>query len=341
MFYSEAEDHSTFNGTVFVTGQFVEDNSVIESFDKSLFAYVEKKYFTTSHKPEKRIIPLLKKGGSSVDEEVDKGADRIKLEKKDWDAYCIKTLGKSLEENKKLQFPGNTARRVVVNGSLIAVISKTGELYMTSCKSEMKNRPIFFGQETELELQEEMQLMRLKNFSRVTEVSVGRNHCAVIVGDGVCWLWGYNTAISNNSIVQTIKSKGDKRDKSIDGRFAALHNIELNSRTGQIGVMDLEKSAHPIKLEFSYRVARVACGDNMTVILTTKGKVFTFGGFNESGELGRKTPPEEERHLPRIVEGDIKEVSVVQIAAGSFHVLALSNNGKIYSWGNNEWGLYS
>lgn len=87
------------------------------------------------------------------------------------------------------------------------------------------------------------------------------------------------------------------------------------------------------------KVVAIATGSNHVLVLDHKGKVYTWGA-HEQNQLGR-----------RVVERSAKEsglraggigfkrgVRIVKIAAGSYHSFALDDQGRVWSWGLNNFG---
>jgi alpha-tubulin suppressor-like RCC1 family protein len=68
--------------------------------------------------------------------------------------------------------------------------------------------------------------------------------------------------------------------------------------------------------------------------MTEDGSVFSWGWENEWGQLGNGT--KEENELPKKVGGVLEGKVVVQLAASNCHVLALTKEGEIYTWGRND-----
>ena len=84
----------------------------------------------------------------------------------------------------------------------------------------------------------------------------------------------------------------------------------------------------------SLTFAKAACGADHVILLTDTGCVYTFGlGSRGQLGLGHIQPAEE----PVLVEA-LAGVPVKDIACGSWHSLALSVYGDVYSWGWNEAG---
>ncbi|OEH78526.1 regulator of chromosome condensation domain-containing protein [Cyclospora cayetanensis] len=77
------------------------------------------------------------------------------------------------------------------------------------------------------------------------------------------------------------------------------------------------------------RVVEVAVGETHALFLSDGGKLFAYGE-GAYGQLGRGQV-QLMAHTPQRIPGI--EGSVVQIAAGDFHSLALSDDGAVYAWG--------
>eukprot|EP00871_Galdieria_phlegrea_P003407 jgi/Galph1/4067/GphlegSOOS_G2725.1 len=83
------------------------------------------------------------------------------------------------------------------------------------------------------------------------------------------------------------------------------------------------------------RFSHVACGkDNSFVISTQDDEVWAFG-YNAHGELGlgHMNPIQEPQAIPTL-----HSKGIVQVAASSRHVLALSSSEVVFAWGENNCG---
>lgn len=78
---------------------------------------------------------------------------------------------------------------------------------------------------------------------------------------------------------------------------------------------------------------QVAAGLNFTLFLTKQGHVYSCGA-NSHGQLGHGDTLD--RPTPKIIERLQEVGSVVQIAAGPSYVLALIDNGSVYSFGSGS-----
>src|SRR5665647_1752464 len=79
----------------------------------------------------------------------------------------------------------------------------------------------------------------------------------------------------------------------------------------------------------------VAAGSDHTVAVTMDGQLYTWGGGGD-GQLGTGTPQTE--ILPVHIPLPHNDEAVISIAAGSYHTVAVTVDGKLYAWGNNRRG---
>lgn len=79
---------------------------------------------------------------------------------------------------------------------------------------------------------------------------------------------------------------------------------------------------------------QVACGQSLTVALTTTGHVYTVG----SPVFGQLGIPQADGKLPRRVEGKLMKNFVEEIACGAYHVAVLTSRTEVYTWGKGANG---
>jgi alpha-tubulin suppressor-like RCC1 family protein len=87
-------------------------------------------------------------------------------------------------------------------------------------------------------------------------------------------------------------------------------------------------------------VTAVAVGSLHTVVLTRDGNLYTWG-TGSSGQLGDGVFHQSTQNRPRkvLTEGTpIAETTIIQIAAGKAHTMALSADGRLFAWGQNSSG---
>ena len=89
-------------------------------------------------------------------------------------------------------------------------------------------------------------------------------------------------------------------------------------------------------------IANVAIGSNFTIALDSEGKVWSWGQ-NNKGQLGNGGLVDSSTKSPVLLKSEIQTgknqlTNIKQIAAGEYHAVALTNDGKVYMWGYNYFG---
>ncbi|GMJ04711.1 hypothetical protein like AT1G69710 [Hibiscus trionum] len=105
---------------------------------------------------------------------------------------------------------------------------------------------------------------------------------------------------------------------------------------GELGHGDREPRLLPqiVATIFDYDISQVACGQNLTVALTTSGQVYTMGS-SAYGQLGSPTA---DGKVPTRVKGKLVDSSVEEIACGSHHVAIVTSKKEVYTWGKGTNG---
>ena len=137
-----------------------------------------------------------------------------------------------------------------------------------------------------------------KKATEIEQIACGENYTVVITQDGEVYSCG------NNDYGQLGHEKGRKRLQLIPGLDAFVFK-------------------------------KIACGARHTLAVNEWGQLFSWGS-NAEGQLGLNSKNLIEP-VPRMVK-TLGTSIVVQVACGMSHVLALTNDGKLYSWGSNSEG---
>ncbi|GMT29370.1 hypothetical protein PFISCL1PPCAC_20667, partial [Pristionchus fissidentatus] len=91
----------------------------------------------------------------------------------------------------------------------------------------------------------------------------------------------------------------------------------------------------PVSLPSSSRPVRVHAALDTSFILTEDGKIFAFGlnedGQCANGEQGIQTEPKE-------ITGDSRGEKMVSISGSTDTLMAVSESGRLFIWGQNEYG---
>ena len=119
-----------------------------------------------------------------------------------------------------------------------------------------------------------------------------------------------------------------------------------NNQAGVFGNGTVTDSAIPQNVtmpeteEGTVRFSKLCAGYDHVVALATDGTVWSWGS-DESGQLGNRNIAETPQSVntPKQVHGALEGKNVVSIAAGHAFSLALTSEGKVYAWGNNQFGI--
>ncbi|XP_052238414.1 X-linked retinitis pigmentosa GTPase regulator-like [Dreissena polymorpha] len=105
---------------------------------------------------------------------------------------------------------------------------------------------------------------------------------------------------------------------------------------GQLGLGSSKTADRPscIKSLKSEKVKLVACGRSHTVVATESGKIFSFGN-NGEGQLGVEDSPAS--NVPKCIDSLVTQ-QYKQLAAGTDHSVALTEEGAVYVWGGGSEG---
>jgi hypothetical protein len=141
---------------------------------------------------------------------------------------------------------------------------------------------------------------------RITLVAAGFGHCAAVTEGGKLLLWGRNSSRQC-------------------GTGTAGGNVLAATRSDSGALADAD-----------VRVVFVACGYAHTVALTSDGGVIVFGS-NGYGQLGagnnvRQPTP------ARLACAALVGVRIVGCAAGSFFTQLVSDDGRVFAMGENNYG---
>jgi hypothetical protein len=114
--------------------------------------------------------------------------------------------------------------------------------------------------------------------------------------------------------------------------------ISGNGEEGQLGHGNLNHLSTFTKVEGleGHIVSQVACGDLHTIVLTSKGTVYSFGS-NVHGKTGHGVTLGK-LSTPKRVIGCLEWKKVVFVAANGHHTACITENGDTYTWGNGEHG---
>lgn len=133
-------------------------------------------------------------------------------------------------------------------------------------------------------------------------IAAGEYHTLAVGSSGSVWAWGLNTS-------------------------------------GQLGDHTIIERTRPTPVVGLRGVIAVSSGAYHSLALRGDGTVAAWG-HNSLGQLGNGSFADSSAYLPIAfpLNADNSPVRIVAVAAGSYHNLALADDGKIYAWGLNSDG---
>lgn len=113
---------------------------------------------------------------------------------------------------------------------------------------------------------------------------------------------------------------------------------------GELGDGTLNRRLTPVPVIMtgalaSKQVTQVLATNAHSFALTADGKVYSWGGANFYGELGDGTELPRSEPVPVVMSGALAGKTVTALSASTIHTLALTSEGKVYSWGSNFTGV--
>jgi alpha-tubulin suppressor-like RCC1 family protein len=127
---------------------------------------------------------------------------------------------------------------------------------------------------------------------------------------------------------QALAASGDRLYSWGENNFGQL------GTSGHYGTLTASPAPAQVMLTHTGTLTGIAAGGEHTVVLTSTGEVFTFGN-NQYGQLGRSVAGATSSPTPGLVSFPGISGSIVAIAAGQSHTLALSSAGQLYAFGDN------
>lgn len=191
-------------------------------------------------------------------------------------------------------------------------------------------------------------------------------HCVALDVDGRCYTWGRNERgqLGHGDTLQrdrpTVVSELSKH-KIVSAAAGRSHTVVLTedgqsfafgwNKHGQLGSGSLrnEVESSPVRCQVS-DVKTVACGGEFTVWLSSvQGSSILTAGLPQYGQLGHGTDNEynskdgsvrlvyEPQARPKAIASFSGE-TIVKVACGTNHTVAVDSNGFVYTWGYGGYG---
>lgn len=230
---------------------------------------------------------------------------------------------------------------VACGGDFTIGISTEGELYSWGLND---NGQLGNGNTTDFITQ---QLITVSGVT-FTSIACGSSHSMALTSEGQLYTWGYNEygQLGNNTTTdaltpQLITVSGATFASIAGGRY---HSMALTTDGklytwgsnvyGQLGNDSATTALTPQLITVSgVTFASIACSAYHSMALTSEGQLYTWGS-NATGELGNGT--DIDALTPQLIT--VAGVTFANISCGYSFSTALSSDGKLYTWGSNEYG---
>ena len=159
----------------------------------------------------------------------------------------------------------------------------------------------------------------------VIAISAGNHHTLALTAGGLAYSWGYN---GSSQLGIGLSPYTD---------LSGAHNYSFSTARQVIGIENTGK-------ESLTNIIAIAAGGNHSAAVRMDGTVFTWGD-NTYGQLGNSARGVGGSvNLPvQVAAGEYDEGSyyidrVVRVEAGQNHTMALTQDGRLFTWGQNNHG---
>ncbi|KAJ2958532.1 hypothetical protein NQZ79_g5897 [Umbelopsis isabellina] len=104
---------------------------------------------------------------------------------------------------------------------------------------------------------------------------------------------------------------------------------------GALGRDGEEMEPGPIEGLDNVKFVKLACGDSISLALTDDGKVYSWGSFRTDDGILGFSKEQKVQSKPALFTA-LEKFTIVDIAAGTDHAMALTDEGHVYSWGDGK-----
>lgn len=180
----------------------------------------------------------------------------------------------------------------------------------------------------------------------VRQVAAGGTHSVVLTREGHVWTWGQPWPPGDIKQISTpVRVQGLDSVRLI--AVGAFHNLALlddgtlmawgNNEYGQLGTGDTQPRSQPIPVQglSDLILVDIAAGGWHSTALTDDGEVYGWGR-GEHGRLGFGDD-KSSKMVPQRVQLLVGE-DIVQVSCGGTHSVALTRDGRMYSFGRGDHG---
>lgn len=189
---------------------------------------------------------------------------------------------------------------------------------------------------------------------KCTQLACGRKHILALMEGGYCLSWGTghfgqlghgdDTSWDNPKMLHSLEPRAIS-SRVVHIACGASHSAALTesgklfmwglNKNGQCGILGkAECILEPKLVEYgdnNIKPVSVACGRNHSAMLTSDGRLYAWGSTSY-GRLGIANETRKMVPLPTEV-AFFHNIPIYSIASGDFHMMALTHDCSVYSWG--------
>ena len=175
------------------------------------------------------------------------------------------------------------------------------------------------------------------------QIAAGKNASVSVKSDGTLWSWGFNqfgqlgqNSTTNRSSPVQVGALSAWREVAYANYFAFAITTSgtlwaWGANGGELGLNDVVYRSSPVQVGALSNWLQISSGKQFSVAVKTDGTLWTWGR-NNYGQLGQNIATGTNRSSP-VQVGSLTNWS--QVAAGSYHALAIKTDGTLWTWGNN------
>jgi uncharacterized repeat protein (TIGR01451 family) len=211
----------------------------------------------------------------------------------------------TLESNLPSLAPGDKIIQVAEGVGAQYYLTEQGHLYAQGDDSHG-----MLGDDDPIANQSTPVAVALPSTAHIIQVEVGEFTVAALADDGTVYTWGYD-------------GWGELGDGLPVGSPAADKHTPVTV-------------AMPL-LPAGVSIVRIDAYDHHTLALASDGSIYAWG-YNLKGEIGDGSNTNRPAPVPVSMPALSPGVTIVDVAAGGNHSLALASDGAVYAWGNDSHG---
>ncbi|GAA5884849.1 hypothetical protein JCM3774_005239 [Rhodotorula dairenensis] len=153
----------------------------------------------------------------------------------------------------------------------------------------------------------------------VADLVCGGMHTLAVDGNGKVWSWGIN----DNAALGRVTSKPNVTSEELEATPMQVENLGTSDDGDDDG---------------EFTAVRVAAGDSVSLAISDRGELRAWGSFRAAeGLLGfdGSAGSSKTQLVPQVLR-NVDKHTIVQVACGDDHFLALTSTGMVFACGNGE-----